>query len=302
MKKRNTKSGGQMLTGEDLTAFLNATGKIEYGMTVDYMFRVVLQRSKPALTGLTASILHLRKEDITDIFILNPINPGENIVDKEIRMDVRVSLNNNTTLDLEMQVKNEGDWPERSVTYLCREFDSISSGEEYETVKSVYQIGFLDFTLFKDHHEFCGRYQLRNQNDNHLYTDKLNLIVVSLNQTNLATDEDKTYEIDKWAKFFKAKTWEDLKMIAQNNESMTSAAESIFLSNQDYNIRKVIRERQEHERYVHRLETENASLKKESKADKAKIGITQTKLDEALKTIAKLEAELKKYQEQDEKD
>ncbi len=120
-------------------------------------------------------------------------------------MDVRVILNNNTTLDLEMQVRNEGDWPERSVTYLCREFDSISSGEDYDTVKSVYQISFLDFTLFKDHPEFCGRYQLRNQNDNHLYTDKRNLIVVSLIQTKPATVEDKTYGIDKWAKLFKVK-------------------------------------------------------------------------------------------------
>ncbi len=117
---------------------------------------------------------------------------------------------------------------------------------------------------------------------------KLNLIVVSLIQTNLATVEDKTYGIDKWAKLFKAKTWEDLKMIAQNNESMTSAAESIFLSNQDYNIRKVIRERQEHKRYIERL-----------KADRDKANAER---DEALKTIAKLEAELKKYQEQDEKD
>jgi len=119
--------------------------------------------------------------------------------------------------------------------------------------------------------------------------------VVSLNQTELATDEDKAYGIDKWAQLFKAKTWEDLKMIAQNNESMTSAAESIFLSNQDYNIRKVIRERQEHERYVHRLETENASLKKESKSDKAK-------LDAALKTITELQAQLKESQEQNKKD
>ncbi|MCR5155257.1 MAG: hypothetical protein K6C96_01070 [Butyrivibrio sp.] len=77
-------------------------------------------------------------------------------------------------------------------------------------------------------------------------------------------------------------------MIAQNNESMTSAAESIFLSNQDYNIRKVIRERQEHERYIERL-----------KADRDKANAER---DEALKALADLQAQLNKSQEQDKKD
>jgi predicted transposase/invertase (TIGR01784 family) len=198
------------------------------------------------------------------VTICNPIDPGEDVSDKEIRMDVRVLLNNNTTIDLEMQIKNEGDWPDRSVVYLCREFDSISVGEEYDNVKSVYQIGFLDFTPFKEHPEFVGRYQLRNEKDNHLYTGKLNLYVISLNQIEMATEEDKAYGIDKWALLFKAKTWEELKMIAQNDKSMTSAAESIFLSNKDYNIRKVILERQEHERYVENLKKKNAALTSEN--------------------------------------
>ncbi|MCR5672037.1 MAG: Rpn family recombination-promoting nuclease/putative transposase [Butyrivibrio sp.] len=247
----------------------NATGPIEYGMTVDYMFRVVLQKSKPALKGLVMSILRLQEEEIDDVVVLNPINPGEHISDKEIRMDVRVLLNDDTKLDLEMQVKNNKDWPERSVVYLCREFDSLSVGEDYEQVKSIYQIGFLDFNLFDDHPEFCGRYQLRNEKDGYLYSSKLNLCVVQLNHTELATDEDRAYGIDKWAKVFKASTWEELKMVAQNNEFMSATAESIFLANQDYNVRKVIRERQEHEMYVERLkekvdtlEDENASLRK----------------------------------------
>jgi len=119
--------------------------------------------------------------------------------------------------------------------------------------------------------------------------------VVSLNQTELATDEDKAYGVDKWAQLFKAKTWEDLKMIAQNNESMTSAAESIFLSNQDYNIRKVIRERQEHERYIERIKAE----RDEALAENA---TKQAKLDAALKTITELQAQLKESQEQNKKD
>ena len=45
-------------------------------------------------------------------------------------------------------------------------------------------------------------------------------------------------------RIFKAKTWEDLKMVAQDNPYMTSTVESMYLSNTDRNILKVARERE----------------------------------------------------------
>ena len=41
-------------------------------------------------------------------------------------------------------------------------------------------------------------------------------------------DEDKKYKIDYWAKFFKAKTWEEIKMLTENNEYLEAAANSVW--------------------------------------------------------------------------
>ncbi len=41
------------------SAFQNATGKIDYTMTNDYMFRAVLQENKKVLIGLICALLHL---------------------------------------------------------------------------------------------------------------------------------------------------------------------------------------------------------------------------------------------------
>ena len=41
----------------------------------------------------------------------------------------------------------------------------------------------------------------------------------------------------------------ELKMVAQNNECMSSAIESLYLSNTDENIRKVARDREDFLRY-----------------------------------------------------
>lgn len=83
-----------------------------------------------------------------------------------------------------------------------------------------------------------------SEKDGHLYTNMVNLIVIELLQEELATKEDIACGIDKWVCLFKAKTWEDLKMVAQDNPYMTSTVESMYLSNTDRNILKVARERE----------------------------------------------------------
>ena len=227
------------------TNYLNATGPVSVSMTNDYMFRIVFQENKYALKGLIASVLHLDPETIADLEISNEVKPGQSISDKEYRMDVLVVMNDSHSINLEMQLRNQGNWQHRSLAYLCREFDSLDHGDDYDKVKPTYQIGFLGFTLFEEHPEFCAHYQMRNEKDGHLYTDRFNLIVVELGQEELATKEDISYGIDQWVRLFKAKTWEDLKMVAQDNPYMTSTVESMYLSNADKNILKVARERED---------------------------------------------------------
>ena len=236
--------------------FMSAQGRLPYNMTNDYMFRIVLQRDRETLIGLICSVLHLSREEVVDVEIENPITPGEAIDEKEYQLDIYGSLNNNTFINLEMQVINYNNWPMRSLAYHCRKFDNLHRGEDYSVIKPVYQIGFLDFTLFEDHPEFCACYQMKNAKDNFLYTDKFNLLVIELNHTDLATDVDKQYGTDTWARLFKATTWEEIKMITQNNPSMNSTAETIFMSNSDENIRELCRRREDaiaHENYQKKL-------------------------------------------------
>ena len=253
--------------------FLSASGKIPYNMTNDYMFRIVLQKDKETLKMLICSILHLSPEEIKDIIIENVINPGDAIDEKEYQMDVMVLLNNNTHINLEMQVANYKNWPERSVAYLSRKFNDLSRGKDYSKIEPVYHIGFLDFTLFEDHPEFFAKYHIRNDKDNLLYTDKFNLYVIELNRTDLATEYDKRYSIDVWAQFFKATTWEEIKMITKDNPSMNSTAESVYLSNSDFVIRERCRAREDaiiHEKYqaeqIEALTSENNYLTSKNSA------------------------------------
>ena len=235
----------------------NASGKIPYNMTNDYMFRAVLQKNAKVLAGLVGSLLHLDPETL-DVEIANPIILGESIDDKTFVLDVEVTVNKKTHLDLEMQVINYGNWKERALSYLCRSFDNLTRGSNYIDLAPAVHIGFFDFSLFEDAPEFYATYKMKNIKNNRIYTDKMWLSVVELNSIELATEEDRLHKIDQWAKLFKAKTWEELKAMATTDQYMESAVNTMYELSADRMVKEQCRRRAEYELYQKYQAEENA--------------------------------------------
>jgi len=222
---------------QNCTSLQDATGTLEYRLTNDCMFHVVFQKNPKALLGLCASLLHMHPEEIRSVEVLNPLEFKKMPTDKAFVLDLKVMLNDDRILNFEVQVIDEKDWPERSLTYACRTFDQLQKGETYLDVKPVRQIGFLDYDLKDFTPEFYATYQLLNVKNHEIYSSKFALSVVNLNQIELATEEDRKYGIDHWARLFKATTWEAIKKMAQENEYISSAAETMFESSQDASMR-----------------------------------------------------------------
>lgn len=248
-------------------SYLNASGPVLYPLTNDYLFRAVLQKNNYVLKGLICSLLHLSPDEVESVTVSNPIELGKAIDKKDFFLDINVLLNNKIQLNLEMQVINYGNWPERSLSYLCRTFDSLNTGEDYHKIKPVIHIGFLDFTLFPDSPEFYSKYMLMNVKNHTIYSDKFILSVIDLTQIKLATEEDKENQLDYWASLFKATTWEDIKMIAKNNSYFAEAAETMYQLSADEQIRLQCQARADYERQErsvkHMHEEEVAELKGE---------------------------------------
>lgn len=219
------------------TSLQEATGKLDYRLMNDCMFHVVFQKNPKALRGLCASLLHMHPEEILSVEVLNPIEFGEQPKDKEFILDLKVKLNNERILNFEVQVIDEKNWPERSLSYACRTFDHLMQGEDYLNAKPVFHIGFLDYDLKYLSPEFYATFKLLNVKNHEIFSDKFVLSVVNLNQIELATAEDRKYGIDHWARLFKADTWEAIKNMVKENEYISDAAETLLRSNQDLKIR-----------------------------------------------------------------
>ena len=224
------------------------TGTIDYPLMNDYMFRSVMQSNENVLKSFLCPLLHLNPDDVWSVQILNPIELGKKISDKDFILDIKILMNNNTSINLEMQVNNQYNWPERSLVYLSRLFDGLNAGDTYRTVKPAFQIGILDFTLFPQRPEFFGTYKMMNVKNYHKYSDKFTIHVLDLTQIHLAAKEDKDYDLDKWARLFNALTWEDFKMISADNRSMPEAGETLFTLNEDDRIRNQCEAREDYRR------------------------------------------------------
>ena len=292
-----------------------AHGSFEYPLTNDYMFRALFQRNNKALKGLISSLLRLPIDEIHSVEITNPIVLGDEYTDKEFHLDIKAELNHDKLINLEMQVTNFGNWPERSLSYLCRMFDNVCRGEDYQQVEPVIHISILNFTLFDDAPAFYSCNKLMDEKTHHLYSDKLSLNVLDLSHTELATEEDKLWKLDYWARLFKASTWEDLKMIASNDEYLTEASNTLYDMYNDFNIRERLRSREDYIIHQRRMDNtikqqqeeleqqkeelilkDNALVEKDSQITEQASQITEkdSQIEQLLEEIARLKADQNK--------
>lgn len=276
----------------------NATGPIDYGFTNDYMFRAILQKNMTVLKALISTLLHIKMEDITEIRIQNPIELGKTIENRDFILDIHLIINNSHAVNLEMQVADEHDWPERSLSYLCRSFDQLNESEAYRKAKPVIHIGFLNYTLFQDAPEFYAKYYMINVKNHRIYSDKLALYVVDLTHTDLASDEDREWQIDFWAKLFKTTTWEELRMISRDNKYMTEASEELYELNSDDAIRARCRARKDYYNNLRQTQEDFAALQAEIAEKDATIKEKDTLIAALQAQLAEKEAQLKKGEQQ----
>ena len=109
--------------------------------------------------------------------------------------------------------------------------------------------------------------------------------MVDLTHINIATEEDKLYGVDKWAAFFKADTWEEIFMLAEQMPSLQTSVETLYQLNTDEQIRETCdrfiraenRERG-YKNWIASQAEEIAKQKEELDAQKAELAVQKEEL------------------------
>lgn len=229
---KHDKSKGPSYTYE------NATGPIEYTLTSDLLFHYVMQKSTSALIGLVCSLKGIDPSMVKSIEVTNPIDLNSSV--KETVMDLKLILNNNDILNIELQTYTEKYWIPRSILYLCRAYDCLKKGEDYSKLKPTTHFCITNQELIPDNPEFYSQYLLMNTKSYKPYTKNIGINVLQLNHIDMATEEDISNNLVFWAKLFNASTWEEFKVLAKDNKAIEEVGNMMFTINSDDKAKEIL--------------------------------------------------------------
>ena len=286
------------------------TGKLDFNIRNDYLFRTLLQRDEQTLKGIVASILQIDVGEIKDIMVTNPIILGQTIEDKEVVLDVKVLFerakeqgrgygSGTEEIDLEMQGVLTSGWNDRTVIYLCRTFTEINHGTLYENVKPVWQVSFCNFTIFKDSPAFVSEFKLLNPRDvRQVYTEKFRITNINLTAIDLAEEKYKKSGLVRWCRLFKAESWEELKMIATEDSMMEQSISSIWQLAKEANVREQMLRREENEKYFKNLLEKRRNAEQLAEQEKKRAEQAEKRAEIAENEIAEKNAMIEELKKQ----
>ena len=273
------------------------SGKLPFTLTNDYLFKAVFQTDETILRSLLCSLLDFAPDDIHSIVITNALVLGATIDSKDTVLDIRLVLNGYRLVNLEMQIKNESNWSERSLCYLCRSFDNLGKGASYPDVKPAHHIGILNFSLPHLQKQFYSHYWMINETTHDKFSDKFRLSVLNLTQTALATEHDRHAGLVRWAYAFKATTWEEYQMLAAEDSIFEKVSDALYLLSENREVAEQcirMREAAAKQEYLEGqlAEKDSALAEKDSALAQKDSALAQKEAE-----LEQLRARLRKYEE-----
>ena len=125
------------------------TEKTRYKLTNDYIFKKVFAKDENngELKDLLEAILEI---EIQKVEVKNPELPKDALDEKLSILDIKAQINEDTIIDIEMQVTNKYNIGERSSLYLSKLVaGQLSASQEYKKLKKAISINILNFNYFE---------------------------------------------------------------------------------------------------------------------------------------------------------
>ena len=198
----------------------------------DRLFRRLFgdERDVPVLVTLLDALLDLPAEDLTEI-TLDPTHlAAQTAKEKEAVVDVLVRTGTGRRVDIEIQLANVPNLPERVACYKSRMLAGQEiRGQEYSQLRQVILVMITDFRLFPDEH-LHHRFSMWDREHDVGLTDLEEVHVFELPK--LPTEPDGTAQWD-WLKFISVRTEEELDMTPTTDPALARAVTIVKHFNSD---------------------------------------------------------------------
>ena len=202
---------------------------------------------------------------------------------KYSRMDIKMTVDGNRLINVEMQIKDEGDYKDRSMYYLSKLYgNQLKSGDGYGKLNQCISINVLNFILFDEWADFHSSFRMREDKRNSVLTD--NFIAHYFELKKIGKNFDKNNKQELWLRLINAETEDELDMLQQTGvKSIQDAVVVLHKMSADEKTRELAEMR---EKALHIEATEKAHARAEGEA----IGLKEGERRKEAEILANLKA------------
>lgn len=192
--------------------------------TNDYIFKRIFSKkgNEDLLKDLLEGILEIK---IDKIEVIQEVEIERiDIEDKTGVLDIKAIVDETTTIDIEIQVRNEYNMIERTLFYWSGlYYTGLKRGERFKEANKVVTINLLKFNMFeeKNYHRIGV---IKEKEDNKILTDKLELHFIELPKF-LQSKDGGNKKLRQWLDFICNEREEEVKMAVKENKKIAKAEE-----------------------------------------------------------------------------
>lgn len=195
----------------------------------DYLFKRIFGEDEEIFIDFANSILNYPKEkQIKSVTFLNNEVTKDSEFDKESRFDVLAQLNDGSLINLEMQMRNTGEYEKRCLYYWAKLYEKqLGKGDPYQKLVPSICIHILNFNFFKEKEEFMTKIGLLDLKTYELFSKNFELIFLEVPKV------PKVYynNLEKWMLFLKGISKKEI--IQMDNSAIHKAHETLEYISQD---------------------------------------------------------------------
>lgn len=193
-------------------------------LTNDYIFKRVFSKkgNEDLLIDLLESILEIKIEKI------EVIEEAEidriNINDKVGVIDLKATINNNTIVDIEIQLSDQHNMIMRSMFYTAGLYHTgLKAGEKYEANKKVIGINILKYNIFK-WKKYHSKITMKEKELNIEVTDMIEIHFIELPKF-LKSKNEGSKKLRQWMEFICNEREGKIEMAVKENKKIAKAKE-----------------------------------------------------------------------------
>jgi len=197
---------------------------VELQLTNDYIFKRLFSKkgNEDILKDLLEGILEIpiEKVEVMQEVELERVD----IKDKLGVLDIKAIINENTTVDIEMQIADEKNMIERTLYYWAGlYYTGLKRGRDYKLNNKVITINILMYNIFKEE-KYHTIGLIKERESNRKITDKLEIHFIELPKF-LKSKEIGNKKLRQWLDFICNKRKGEIEMAVKENEKIAKASQ-----------------------------------------------------------------------------